>query len=435
MRRSSGIRSKFAVAVRMPLVCAVPGLCLFALSRLVAGEPASETDVKSRQKAAAAILEQHCVECHGGRLTRSGLDLATREGLLKGGVGGPAFIAGETARSPLFERITHAVEPGMPFKRKKLADGEIALLRSWLDDGAGYSGPLRKLETEDEWWSLRPLLKPAVSKSLSAADAAWVRTPVDPFILAKLKEKGLAPSPPADKRTLLRRVMFDLTGLPPTPAETAVFLADEAPDAYEQLVDRLLASSAYGERWARHWMDMVHYAETHGNDQDRPRPNAWPYRDYLIRSLNDDKPYARFIEEQLAGDVLYPDDANAIVAMGFLATGPWDESSLRDIREDTIDREIARYLDRDDIVTTAMSTLLSTTVHCARCHEHKFDPITQEEYYKLQAVFAGVDKAERAFDADPNFARRRRDLAARKSDLPALAAKADLSLLAEGVQA
>jgi mono/diheme cytochrome c family protein len=433
MRRSSGIRSKFAS--RVPLVGAVPGLCLFAFTRLFASEPATETDVKSRQKAAAAILEKHCIECHGGRLTRSGLDLTTREGLLNGGAGGAAFVTGEAARSPLFERITHAFEPGMPFKRKKLADDEIALLKSWLDDGAGYSGPLRKPEAADEWWSLRPLVKPAVPNTISNADGAWVRTPVDLFILAKLKEKRLAPSPPADKRTLLRRLMFDLTGLPPTPAETAAFLADEAPDAYERLVDRMLASPAYGERWARHWMDMVHYAETHGNDQDRPRPNAWPYRDYLIRSLNDDKPYARFVEEQLAGDVLYPDDAEAIVAMGFLATGPWDESSLRDIREDTIDREIARYLDRDDIVTTAMSTLVSTTVHCARCHEHKFDPITQEEYYKLQAVFAGVDKAERAFDSDPKIARLRCDLAARKSVLPALAAKAEPSLLAEAVQA
>jgi hypothetical protein len=285
----------------------------------------------------------------------------------------------------------------------------------------------------DGWWSLKPLEKPAVPRSESPADRAWARTPVDQFVLAKLQEKGLAPAAPADRRTLLRRVMFDLVGLPPTPAETAAFLADEAPDAYERLVDRLLASPAYGERWARHWMDIVHYAETHGNDQDRPRPNAWPYRDYLIRSLNADKPYARFVEEQLAGDVLYPDDAEAIVAMGFLATGPWDESSLRDIREDTIDREIARYLDRDDIVTTAMSTLVSTTVHCARCHEHKFDPISQEEYYRLQAVFAGVDKAERAYDPDPKVAHLRRDLLARKAELPALAARVDQSLLTEAI--
>src|SRR5262249_12185080 len=161
-----------------------------------------------------------------------------------------------------------------------------ALLKAWLDDGAGYTGPLKKPAATDEWWSLKPLVKPAVPRPDSAAASAWVRSPVDQFVLAKLKEKGLAPSPPADKRTLLRRVMFDLVGLPPTPEETAGFLTDDAPGAYERLVDRLLVSPAYGERWARHWMDIVHYAETHGNDQDRPRPSAWPYRDYLIRSLN-----------------------------------------------------------------------------------------------------------------------------------------------------
>ena len=286
----------------------------------------------------------------------------------------------------------------------------------------------------DEWWSLKPLVKPAVPKIESLVDAAWSRGPVDQFILAKLKENGLGTSQPADKRTLLRRVMFDLVGLPPTAEETAAFLSDEAPDAYERLVDRLLAGPQYGERWARHWMDIVHYADTHGHDQDRPRPHSWPYRDYLIGSLNADKPYARFVEEQLAGDVLYPNDAQGIVAVGFLATGPWDESSQMGIREDSIDREIARYVDRDDMLTTAMSTLVSTTVHCARCHDHKFDPISQEEYYKLQAVFAGVEKAERAYDPDPQVARMRRDLLAKKAGLPALAATADPSLLTDIVQ-
>lgn len=293
----------------------------------------------------------------------------------------------------------------------------------------------RGSSTAGEWWSLKPLQKPAPPAVTSSEHAAWVKTPVDQFVLAKLVEKGLAPSPPADKRTLLRRVMFDLVGLPPTPADTATFLADAAPDAYERLVDRLLASPQYGERWARHWMDTVHYAETHGHDQDRPRPNAWPYRDYLIRTFNDDKPYARFVEEQIAGDVLFPDDPHVYAAMGFLATGPWDESSLRDIREDAIDRQIAHYLDRDDVVTTAMSTFVSSSVHCARCHDHKFDPISQAEYYRLQAVVAGVEKADRAYDADPETARRRRALTARLSELPALAAAADPSLLASGIQA
>jgi len=257
---------------------------------------------------------------------------------VKGGDGGAVIVAGDGAGSRLYQLVSHATEPGMAYKRPKLADEEIRLLKAWIDDGAPYQGTLAKGADADDWWSLKPLVRPAVP---SVRRTAWGRNPVDQFVLAKLEERGLAPSPAADRRTLLRRVMFDLVGLPPTPAETTEFLADDRLDAYERLVDRLLDSPRYGERWARHWMDLVHYAETHGNDQDRPRPNAWPYRDYLIRSLNADKPYERFVAEQLAGDVLYPDDAEAIVAMGFLATGPWDESSLRDIREDTIDREIA----------------------------------------------------------------------------------------------
>jgi hypothetical protein len=294
--------------------------------------------------------------------------------------------------------------------------------------------PAAPAKDTEPWWSLAPVVKRTPPAS-AAKYAGWPRTPIDRFILAKLLEKGLEPAPPADKRTLLRRVTFDLTGLPPTPEEIDAFLADDSADAYEKVVERLLASPAYGERWARHWMDVAHYAETHGHDQDRPRPHAWPYRDYLIRSFNSDKPYAQFVQEQLAGDVLFPGDADAVVAMGFLATGPWDESSLRDIREDTIDRQIGRYLDRDDMVTTAMSTFVSTTVHCARCHDHKFDPITQKDYYALQAVFAGVDKAERAYDADPKLSAKRKQLAEEKARLQALHGKSDPSLLAAGVQA
>ncbi len=288
---------------------------------------------------------------------------------------------------------------------------------------------------EETWWSLKPIVKPVPPAVSAGKFADWPRTPIDRFILAKLLEKGLEPAPPADRRTLLRRVTFDLTGLPPTPEAMDAFLAEDSPDAYEKVVERLLSSPAYGERWARHWMDVAHYAETHGHDQDRPRPNAWPYRDYLIRAFNADKPYARFAQEQLAGDALFPGDPDAVVALGFLATGPWDESSLRDIREDTIDRQIARYLDRDDMVTTAMSTFVSTTAHCARCHDHKFDPITTKEYYSLQAVFAGVDKAERAYDDDPRLTAKRKQLAADKARLEKLRGTADPSLLTPAVQA
>ncbi|MDQ3438737.1 MAG: DUF1549 and DUF1553 domain-containing protein, partial [Planctomycetota bacterium] len=234
---------------------------------------------------------------------------------------------------------------------------------------------------------------------------------------AKLDEKGLKPSSPADKRTLLRRVTLNLTGLPPTAEELKNFLADEAPDAYARVVDRLLASPRYGERWARHWMDTVHYADTHGHSQDRPRPNAWPYRDYLIRSFNADKPYGRFVEEQLAGDVLFPNDPDGIVALGFIAAGPWDDSSQVYITEGSFDQRQAQNLDRDDMVATTISTFVSATVHCARCHNHKFDPIPQKEYYNLQAVFAGVDRVDRPYDPDPKLNATRQALLKRRAAL------------------
>ncbi|HEV3387070.1 MAG TPA: DUF1549 domain-containing protein, partial [Gemmata sp.] len=258
-------------------------------------------------------------------------------------------------------------------------------------------------EPPKTWWSFEPLTRPSIPTTAN---------PIDGFILSKLKEKGLTPSPEADRRTLIRRVTFDLTGLPPTPEEVKSFIEDKAHDAYEKLVDKLLASPAYGERMARLWMDAVHFAETHGHDQDRVRPNAWRYRDYLIAAFNADTPYNRFVREQIAADALYPDQPGKIPALGFLAAGPWDESSLRDIREDTIDREVGRYLDRDDIITTVMNTFQGLTVQCARCHDHKFDPIPQIDYYRLQAVFAGVGRGEVVYDSDPATGKKRTELQA-----------------------
>ncbi len=289
-------------------------------------------------------------------------------------------------------------------------------------------------KANDTFWSLKPLVTPQpphVEKTFANFQPI---NSIDQFVLSKLIEKGLTPSPHADRRTLIRRVYFDLIGLPPTANEVDEFVTDPREDAYECLVDRLLASPQYGERWARHWMDVAHYAETHGHDQDRPRQNAWPYRDYLIRSFNDDVPYSRFIEEQVAGDVLFPDDPQATVATGFLATGPWDESSLQSIQNDTDDRKIAQYLDRDDMVTTVMSSFVSTTAHCARCHDHFFDPIKQADYYALQAVFAGVDKADRPYEPDQQTARRRRTLQTELAQLNGLKGKADPLLLTPAMQ-
>jgi hypothetical protein len=287
------------------------------------------------------------------------------------------------------------------------APARLAALVAWLC--LAWSA---RASTPTNHWAYEPLraVRPPVTETL-------IRNPVDAFIRAKLHEAGLSSAPEADRRTLLRRVCFDLIGLPPTPEEVSAFVADTSTNAYERVVDQLLASPRHGERWARHWMDAAHFAETHGHDQDRIRTNAWPYRDYLINAFNSDKPYARLVQEQVAGDVLFPDDPQATLALGFVAAGPWDESSLRDIREDTLDRQIARYLDRDDMVSTVMSVFTSTTVHCARCHDHKFDPIPTGDYYALQAVFAGVERANRVYDDDPKVHQRRQALMHRRRQL------------------
>ena len=376
-------------------------------------------------------LQARCFSCHDEKRQESDFRLDRRDDALRGGANGVTIVPGKSGESSLIERISGA-DPDlrMPPKGELLSKEVVAVIRAWIDQGAVWPADTESPKPADHW-SLKPLVRPPMP---AAADSSSITNPIDAFILARLAESGLRPSAEADRRTLIRRVTVDLIGLPPTSAEVDAFLVDNAPDAYQRLVDRLLASPRYGERWARHWMDVVHFAETHGNDQDRPRENAWPYRDYLIRSFNDDKPYARFVAEQVAGDVLSPDDPQATVALGFLAAGPWDESSLMCIVDDTTDKKLAQVLDRDDMLTNVMSTFCSATVHCARCHNHKFDPISQADYYGLQAVFAGVDRADRSFDLDPVLHQRRRQLTQRKHDVGKLTTEqltADVRLQAE----
>ena len=261
----------------------------------------------------------------------------------------------------------------------------------------------------EQWWAYRPLQASRVPV-LRQEGGPQLRNPVDAFLLRRLQAENLSFSPEADRRTLIRRLYFDLIGLPPTYEEVERFCRDTHPAAYERLVDRLLASPHYGERWARHWLDVAHYADTHGFDKDKVRANAWPYRDYVIRSFNRDKPYGRFVLEQVAGDVLFPEDPDGVVATGFLVAGPFDWVGHIEVRNGTMEKKRVRNLDRDDIVTTVFNAFLSTTIQCARCHEHKFDPISEEEYYGLQAIFAGIDRADRQYDPDREVARRRRQL-------------------------
>ena len=265
------------------------------------------------------------------------------------------------------------------------------------------SGSFADEKVKDTWWSWKPLKEikvPVIDKT----------NPIDRFIASKLKEHELLMSEEADRRVLIRRLYFDLWGMPPTPKEVNDFIKDSDPNAYRKLVDKLLLSPRYGERWARHWLDVVHYGETHGYDKDKPRPNAWPYRDYVIRAFNEDKPYSRFIKEQIAGDLLWPDTVDGIVATGFISAGPWDFIGHAEVPETKIDGKVARHLDRDDMVTTTMNTFTSLTVQCAQCHDHKRDPVTMEHYYSLQSVFAALDRADRPYDVNSEIATKRQKL-------------------------
>ena len=252
------------------------------------------------------------------------------------------------------------------------------------------------VEDDGKWWAVQPVVRPNVPKGPGAGQIA--DNPIDSFIRAGLAAKNLAPAPEADRRTLIRRLSFDLLGLPPAPGEVAAFVADSRPEAYELLVDRFLASPHYGERWARHWLDIAHYADTHGYERDQRRDNAWRYRDYVIDAFNADKPYNRFLTEQIAGDVVSPEKPDAVIATGFLAAGPWDYVGHIETKSEAL-RRAARGDDLDDMVTQVMTASVGLTVNCARCHDHKLDPILQREYYALWSVFAGVERSERPVNA------------------------------------
>lgn len=363
------------------------------------------------------IFEAKCLKCHGVEKQKAAYRLDVKNIALTGGENhAPNIVPGKSAASPLVHFVAGLDEdvkmPPRTSGGEALSATQIGLLRRWIDDGAVWpEAASAKLVNKKDWWSLKALVKPWVPSKTG--------NPIDAFLTAKLKEKGLVMSAQADPHTLCRRLYFDLTGLPPTPEEMDAFVADKTPGAYGQLVDKLLASPRYGERWARHWLDVVHFGETHGYDKDQPRPNAWPYRDYVIRAFNEDRPYARFVQEQLAGDVLFPGTRDGIEALGFIAAGPWDLIGHAEVPETKIDGKVARHLDRDDMVANTINTFCSMTVHCAQCHDHKFDPISTEDYYSLQSVFAALDRADRPYDDDPAVATRRAELAAKQRPLKA----------------
>jgi len=335
------------------------------------------------------LLTARCFKCHSpesGAKVKGGLRLDSREGLLKGGDQGPAAVPGSPEKSLLLRAVSYEDPDFQMPPKERLPKGEVEILTRWIKAGALWpegKTPARPRRKEKEitdkdraFWSFQPIrdvAPPTISD-------AWCRNDVDRFILRKLRDEGLVPAPEADRRTLIRRVTFDLHGMPPTPEEVDAFVKDPASDATERLIERLLASPRYGERWARHWLDLVRYAESDGYKQDGYRPHAWPYRDYVIRALNEDKPYDRFVLEQLAGDEIAPDDLDVVVATGFLRHGIYEYNQRNAYGQW---RDIL-----NDITDVTGDVFLGLGMGCARCHDHKFDPILQRDYFALQAFFA-----------------------------------------------
>ncbi len=371
------------------------------------------------------VLIRACIDCHGGDEVQSGLDLATRKGLLRGGSKGPAVVAGKSLDSNMLRFISHREEPKMPEGGDKLSAKSIDAIARWIDLGAPYDAPLVVNPRDpDSWttttvpaksrefWAFQPLARvtppgmdnrlptqgsghgtPTASQKLK--NEAWPRNPIDRFVLDKLEEKGLMPSRPATRRQLIRRAYFDLIGLPPTPEAIEQFIADADPNAYDKLIDKLLDSSHYGERWGRHWLDTARFAESHGFEQDYDRPHAYHYRDFVIKALNQDMPFDQFVRWQLAGDEFEPDNPLAMMATGFLGAGVFPTQ----ITANEVER--TRYDALDDMAATTSTAMLGLSVGCARCHDHKFDPIPQADYYRFLSTFTTTVRSNQKLNLDP----------------------------------
>ncbi|MBI3208961.1 MAG: DUF1553 domain-containing protein [Candidatus Solibacter usitatus] len=332
------------------------------------------------------LLKANCAACHTGPQAQAGLSVASLSDLMKGGKRGPALRPGQSSHSLLLQFLRGEKNPRMPMGGKPLADAAIAALAAAIDSMQPAAVSREAAKTHADW----VFAAPAAARPPTPRNAAWVKNPIDAFVLARLEEKGIAPAPPASRRALLRRVYFDLIGVPPTEEETQNFLNDNTSGAYEKLIDKLLADRRYGERWGRHWLDLVRFAESDGFAIDGERPTAWRYRDYVIRAFNNDKPYDDFVMEQLAGDEMQRRpgarggniENEGLLALGFLRMGPWE----RDTNFDTQLR-----LDwLNEMAGTTSQVFLGLTAGCARCHDHKYDPIPQKDFYRLQAFFAAT---------------------------------------------
>lgn len=379
--------------------CALCVLTALAIHTLAVSSRADDIDGQAPRVATAEqlafytenvqpLLEQNCYKCHGPGKSKGGLQLISRESVLAGGDSGPAVDLDDPGASLILEALNYESYEMPP--SGKLPREKIDLVARWIEMGCPMTAPEPVTETSHHeppqvnqetrnHWAFRPIERPPIP---DVAGDAWVANSIDAFILARLKDAGLSPNPPADRRTLCRRVYYDLLGLPPTPEQVDRFVNDDSADAYERLVEDLLDSPHYGEHWARYWLDLVRYAESNSFERDNPKPFVWRYRDYVITSLNNDKPYDQFVREQLAGDELEPVTKDGIVATGFYRLGLWDDEPA--------DPELAFFDGLDDISKTTAQSFLGLTINCARCHDHKLDPISQKDYYSFLAFFRNV---------------------------------------------
>ncbi|MEO1996629.1 MAG: DUF1549 domain-containing protein, partial [Planctomycetaceae bacterium] len=358
-------------------------LCaLLAVVEAADGQPPTVQQVRFFETEIRPLLVDRCFKCHAAKKQWGGLRLDSRNAVLRGGETGPAVVSGQPDKSLLIRAVRQQDGDLKMPQNGRLTSRQVQQLVRWVEMGAPF--PAARTGTERrrdaDHWALQPLASPAIP---TVTHTDWPRSPIDHFILRRIESAQLSPSAPAHKRTLIRRVTFDLTGLPPTPREIATFLADRSPDAFARLVDRLLDSPHYGERWGRHWLDVARYADSNGFDENVAHGNAWRYRDYVVSAFNRDKPFDRFVQEQLAGDLLpFDDDAQRraqLIATGFLSIGPkvLAETDQAKMRMDIIDEQL----------DTTGRAFLGLTLGCARCHDHKFDPIATADYYGLAGIF------------------------------------------------
>jgi len=365
----------------------LPYVLLFMLGVLPVMAQAPEDGPAFFEKNVRPLLASKCLSCHSAvsQPIMGGLRLDGREPMMKGGGRGASVVAGKAAESLLMKVVLHEAGPLKMPPGPKLKDAEIAVLAQWIQMGAPWGATAVVSQAKQEkYWAFVPPVRPAAP---AVKDKAWVRSPIDAFVLAELEKKGLAPAKAADKRTLIRRATYDLIGLPPSPAEVKAFLDDSSPDAFAKVVDRLLASPRYGERWGRHWMDVARYADSNGLDENLVYKNAFRYRDYVIQAFNQDKPFDQFLTEQLAGDLLTTNDLKTQIerwtATGFLTLGAkmLAEDDPMKMEMDIVDEQL----------DTTVRAFMGLTIGCARCHNHKFDPISHADYYSM----AGISRARR----------------------------------------